>query len=167
MCFLIVCLWLLQIAITGKSFCKASAIATELIINNILRIGRVNVIGDVILFLGKLCVSLSSALFAFLMLDTHRYRSAHNKISSPVFPVVVCFYFFFSNDCFLIRSSITLCFHPSSWETKGLGKEASFWNHIKILMCRFFVNITRVSSSSVMCTCIYDLQFSYTVSYII
>ncbi|KAL4619590.1 hypothetical protein ACB092_06G090800 [Castanea dentata] len=80
----------IMIAITGKSFCKASAIATELIINNILRIGRVNVIGDVILFLGKLCVSLSSALFAFLMLDTHRYRSAHNKISSPVFPVVVC-----------------------------------------------------------------------------
>lgn len=80
----------IMIAITGKSFCKASAIATELIINNILRIGRVNVIGDVILFLGKLCVSLSSALFAFLMLDTHKYRSAHNKISSPVFPVVVC-----------------------------------------------------------------------------
>lgn len=82
--------WLLQIAITGKSFCRASAIATELIISNILRIGRVNVIGDVILYLGKLCVSLSSALFAFLMLDTHKYRSAHNKISSPLLPVLVC-----------------------------------------------------------------------------
>lgn len=82
--------WLLQIAITGKSFCRASAIATELIISNILKIGRVNVIGDVILYLGKLCVSLSSALFAFLMLDTHKYRSAHNKISSPLLPVLVC-----------------------------------------------------------------------------
>ncbi|PON56908.1 Choline transporter-like [Parasponia andersonii] len=80
----------IMIAITGKSFCKSSAIATDLIINNILRIGRVNVIGDVILFLGKLCVSLSSALFSFLMLDTHKYRSAHNKISSPLFPVLVC-----------------------------------------------------------------------------
>jgi len=80
----------LQIAITGKSFFKASAVATELIMSNILRIGRVNVIGDVILFLGKLCVSLSSAVFGFLMLDTHKYRSAHNKISSPLFPVVVC-----------------------------------------------------------------------------
>ncbi|XP_040985730.1 choline transporter protein 1 [Juglans microcarpa x Juglans regia] len=79
----------IMVAITGKSFCKASAIATELILNNILRIGRVNVIGDVILFLGKLCVSLSSAVFAFLMLDTHKYRSAH-KISSPLFPVLVC-----------------------------------------------------------------------------
>ncbi|CAI0438968.1 unnamed protein product [Linum tenue] len=80
----------IMIAITGKSFCRASGIATELIINNILRIGKVNVIGDIILFLGKLCVSLSSAVFAFLMLDTHKYRSSHNKISSPLFPVVVC-----------------------------------------------------------------------------
>ncbi|KAM1646182.1 hypothetical protein ACFXTN_007245 [Malus domestica] len=80
----------IMIAITGKSFCKASAIATELIISNILRIGKVNVIGDVILFLGKLCVSLSTALFAFLMLDTHKYKSGHNKITSPLFPVLVC-----------------------------------------------------------------------------
>ncbi|CAL5341943.1 unnamed protein product [Camellia sinensis] len=80
----------IMIAITGKSFFKASEIATELIISNILRIGKVNVIGDVILFLGKLCVSLSSAVFAFLMLNTHKYNSAHNKISSPLFPVLVC-----------------------------------------------------------------------------
>ncbi|KAK1284313.1 hypothetical protein QJS10_CPB21g00530 [Acorus calamus] len=80
----------ISIAITGKSFCKASVIATGLIMNNILRIGKVNVIGDVILFLGKLCVSLFSAVFAFLMLDTYKYSSAHNKISSPLFPVLVC-----------------------------------------------------------------------------
>ncbi|XP_009356828.2 choline transporter protein 1 [Pyrus x bretschneideri] len=80
----------IMIAITGKSFCKASAIATDLIISNILRIGKVNVIGDIILFLGKLCVSLSTALFAFLMLDTHKYKSGHNKITSPLFPVLVC-----------------------------------------------------------------------------
>ncbi|XP_057513690.1 choline transporter protein 1-like isoform X1 [Actinidia eriantha] len=80
----------IMIAITGKSFFAASAIATELIRNNILRIGKVNVIGDVILFLGKLCVSLSSVVFAFLMLDTYRYKSAHNKVSSPLFPVLVC-----------------------------------------------------------------------------
>ncbi|XP_057729653.1 choline transporter protein 1 [Arachis stenosperma] len=78
------------IAITGESFFRSSAIATELIMSNILRIGRVNVIGDVILFLGKLCVSLSSAVFAFLMLDTHKYRAAHNKITSPLLPVLVC-----------------------------------------------------------------------------
>ncbi|XP_068639857.1 choline transporter protein 1-like isoform X1 [Aristolochia californica] len=80
----------IMIAITGKGFFRASSIATGLIMNNILRIGKVNVIGDVILFLGKLCVSLFCAIFAFLMLDTHKYRSAHNKISSPLFPVLVC-----------------------------------------------------------------------------
>ncbi|XP_068646327.1 choline transporter protein 1-like isoform X2 [Aristolochia californica] len=80
----------IMIAITGKGFFRASSIATGLIMNNILRIGKVNVIGDVILFLGKLCVSLFCAVFAFLMLDTHKYRSAHNKISSPLFPVMVC-----------------------------------------------------------------------------
>ncbi|XP_042378750.1 choline transporter protein 1-like [Zingiber officinale] len=79
----------IMIAITGKGFSRASVIATGLIMNNILRIGKVNVIGDVILYLGKLCVSLFCALFAFLMLDTYKYKSAHNKISSPLFPVLV------------------------------------------------------------------------------
>ncbi|KAD3066835.1 hypothetical protein E3N88_34715 [Mikania micrantha] len=79
----------IMIAITGKGFFKASEMATDLIISNILRIGRVNVIGDVILFLGKLCVSLASALFAFLMLDTYKYKSSHNKITSPLFPMLV------------------------------------------------------------------------------
>jgi solute carrier family 44 (choline transporter-like protein), member 2/4/5 len=81
----------LQIAITGESFFTASAMATDLIKNNILRIGKVNVIGNVTLFLGKQCVSLASALFAFLVLDTHTYKSAHNKVSSPSIPVLVSF----------------------------------------------------------------------------
>ena len=90
----------LQIAITGETFFSASAIATDLIRNNILRIGKVNVIGDVILFLGKLSMSLASALFAFLMLDTHRYKSSHNKVSSPLFPVLVSYYPLLQvNDC--------------------------------------------------------------------
>ncbi|PIA27012.1 hypothetical protein AQUCO_08400049v1 [Aquilegia coerulea] len=80
----------IMIAITGEGFFRASGAATRLIMNNILRIRRVNVIGDVILFLGKLCISLSSVVFAFLMLDSYRYSSAHNKISSPLLPVLVC-----------------------------------------------------------------------------
>ncbi|RAL45480.1 hypothetical protein DM860_014869 [Cuscuta australis] len=80
----------IMIAIRGESFFKASESATELIFSNILRIGKVNVIGDAILKLGKLCISLACALFAFLMLGTHKYNSANNKISSPLFPVLVC-----------------------------------------------------------------------------
>lgn len=64
-----------------------------------------NVIGDVILFLGKLCVSLASALFAFLMLDTHKYKSSHNKITSPLFPVMVCH---MSHNLFIFKSYVII-----------------------------------------------------------
>ncbi|KAK9150096.1 hypothetical protein Syun_008405 [Stephania yunnanensis] len=79
----------IMIAIAGKGFFSASEIATELIIKNIHQIGRVNIIGDAILFLGKVCIGLSSALFAFFMLDADKYRFSHNKISSPLFPVLI------------------------------------------------------------------------------
>jgi len=78
-----------QIAINGKGFCRAAAKATGLIVNNVLRVAAVNIIGDLILFLGKVVVSLASALFAFLMLDTHTYKTGHDKVSSPLFPVLV------------------------------------------------------------------------------
>lgn len=78
------------IAITGKGFCGAAVRATSLILNNILRIGTVNVIGNIIAFLGKVCVSLASALFAFFMLESSQYKSGHNKVSSPLFPVLFC-----------------------------------------------------------------------------
>ena len=75
--------------------------ATELIMNNIMRIGKVNVIGDVILFLGKLCVSLFSALFGFLMLDSHKYRDYHKKVSYTLLPVLVKkkFYYTYKINC--------------------------------------------------------------------
>ena len=79
----------MQIATTGKGFCRAAGKATGLIVNNILRVGAVNIIGDLILFLGKVCVSLLCALFAFLMLETHKYKSGHDRVSSPLFPVLV------------------------------------------------------------------------------
>ncbi|KAL2653076.1 hypothetical protein R1flu_021204 [Riccia fluitans] len=81
------------IAIKGKGFFRAAAKASGLIINNILRVGTVNVLGDFILFLGKVCVSVASAFFAFLMLDQHRYKSGRDKISSPLFPVAFTFIF--------------------------------------------------------------------------
>ncbi|XP_073392196.1 choline transporter protein 1 isoform X2 [Physcomitrium patens] len=76
------------IAINGKGFCRAAGKATGLIVNNVLRVAAVNIIGDMILFLGKVVVSLASALFAFLMLDTKQYKTGHSKVSSPLFPVL-------------------------------------------------------------------------------
>lgn len=81
------------ISVSGKEFCKAAEKATKLVMGNASRVGDVIVIGDLILFLGKLCVSFACALFAFLMLDTHRYRISHNRVSSPLFPVLLCWGF--------------------------------------------------------------------------
>lgn len=125
-------LMFLQIAITGKSFCRSSAIATELIMNNILRIGRVNVIGDVILFLGKLCVSLSSAVFGFLMLDTHKYRDSHNKISSPLLPVLVCYLFstiviFFIGEGLTTYTCRTLLIDSYGSRLRSHSSSTSIW----------------------------------------
>ncbi|KAL3684879.1 hypothetical protein R1sor_002901 [Riccia sorocarpa] len=81
------------IAIKGKGFFRAAAKASALIISNILRVGTVNILGDLILFLGKICVSITSAFFASLMLDQHRYKSGKDKVSSPLFPIVFTFFF--------------------------------------------------------------------------
>ncbi|KAH7297110.1 hypothetical protein KP509_26G054000 [Ceratopteris richardii] len=78
------------IAITGKGFCGAAVHATNLIVTNILRIGTVNIIGNVIVFLGKVGVSFASALFAFFMLETSKYKTGHDKVSSPLLPVLFC-----------------------------------------------------------------------------
>jgi choline transporter-like protein 2/4/5 len=89
----------MQIAVSGKEFCKAAEKATKLVVNNKSRVGDVIVIGDLILFLGKLCVSFACALFAFLMLDTHRYKTTQGRVSSPLFPVLVSLSFPNLNCC--------------------------------------------------------------------
>jgi choline transporter-like protein 2/4/5 len=95
------CLWYLQkviewlnrnayimIAIEGKSFCWSAWEAISLIFANILTVGAVNVVGDTLLFLGKLSVSLLAGFLAFLMLDSETYTTGANKVSSPLFIVI-------------------------------------------------------------------------------
>jgi len=102
------CLWYLQkiiewinrntyilIAIEGKSFCASAMEALSLIFNNLATVGAVNVIGDVLLFLGKLSVSLTCGVLAFLYLDDDAYTTGENKISSPLLIVVFCVIFGF------------------------------------------------------------------------
>ncbi|XP_024392158.1 choline transporter protein 1 [Physcomitrium patens] len=80
-------------AVSGKKFCKASERATSLVTNNPSKVGNVFIISDLIISLCKLCVSLACALFAFSMLDSHRYKSSLNRVSSPLFPVLFCWGF--------------------------------------------------------------------------
>ena len=102
------CLWYLQkiiewinrntyilIAIEGKSFCASAMEALSLIFNNLATVGAVNVIGDVLLFLGKLSVSLTCGVLAFLYLDDDAYTTGENKVSSPLLIVVFCIIFGF------------------------------------------------------------------------
>jgi len=103
------CLWYLQkviewlnrnayimIAIEGKSFCYSAWEAIMLILNNILTVGAVNIVGDTLLFLGKLSISLISGFLAFLMLDSSTYTEGDNKVSSPLFLVIFVVIFSFS-----------------------------------------------------------------------
>ena len=107
-CVVQYCLWYLQkviewinrntyilIAIEGKSFCWSAWEAMTLIFNNIATVGAVNVVGDSLLFLGKLSVSLLCGFLAFLMLDTETYTTGDSKVSSPLLIVIFCVLFGF------------------------------------------------------------------------
>jgi choline transporter-like protein 2/4/5 len=107
-CCLQYCLWYLQkvlewinknayilIAIEGKSFCFSAWEAISLIMSNILTVGAVNIVGDVLLFLGKLGVALTSGFFAFMYLDTDEYTEGDNRGSSPLLIVVFVIIFAF------------------------------------------------------------------------
>jgi choline transporter-like protein 2/4/5 len=58
-------------------------------------VGAVNVVGDTLLFLGKLSISLLSGFLAFLMLDRPEYTTGDNKVSSPLFIVLFVVVFAF------------------------------------------------------------------------
>ncbi len=107
-CIVQYCLWYLQkiiewinrntyimIAIEGKSFCWSAWEAISLIFNNILTVGAVNVIGDILLFLGKFSVAACAGLLAFLMLDSDTYTTGESKVSSPLLVVIFCVLFGF------------------------------------------------------------------------
>jgi|TARA_B110000114_G_scaffold180035_1_gene215250 choline transporter-like protein 2/4/5 len=77
-----------MIAIEGKSFCWSAWEALSLIFNNILTVGAVNIIGDMLLFLGKFSVAAVAGLLAFLMLDSDTYTTGDSKVSSPLLVVI-------------------------------------------------------------------------------
>ena len=78
------------IAIEGYSYCGAAREALSLIGSNILRYVAINTVGDFILFLGKLCVTLGSAFICFMLLEDEKLLSGEdeNELSSPLFPVI-------------------------------------------------------------------------------
>jgi len=91
------CLWYMQtvvnfinrnayivVAIDGTNFCTSARRACNLILENILRVAAVNVIGDSILFLGKLSVALGCTFVTYIYLEGGTFVDGANKISSPL-----------------------------------------------------------------------------------
>jgi choline transporter-like protein 2/4/5 len=74
----------IMIVIDGNSFCWSAFQALKLLIANVLSVAAINIVGDLLLFLAKLSVSLGCAFLAFVMLNTDEYTQGDNAISSPV-----------------------------------------------------------------------------------
>lgn len=82
----------IMVAVEGKGYCASAIRAITLIMNNILRVAAVNMIGDLILFLGKLAIALGSGALAFLMLEDEAYKTGEHKVSSPLLIVILCIF---------------------------------------------------------------------------
>jgi choline transporter-like protein 2/4/5 len=98
------CLWYVQkvieyvnknayimIAIEGKGYCSSASRAVQLLITNAGSVVAVNVIGDALVYLGKLAVAAISALIAFVYMEQRQYKDGRRAVSSPLLVVLVVF----------------------------------------------------------------------------
>lgn len=80
----------IQIAITGKNFCISAKNGFMLVMRNPVRMSFTHGLGEIYIFLGKLFISVFSALIAYLIItNASRYSDA---ISSPILPTIVTFF---------------------------------------------------------------------------
>jgi choline transporter-like protein 2/4/5 len=81
----------IQVAIYGYSFCYAAGSAFQLIIRNALRVAAVNTVADFLLLLGKIFISVSTTLIAYMSIV---YGGAQvNGLLSPLIFVFLISYF--------------------------------------------------------------------------
>ncbi|KAJ7514833.1 hypothetical protein O6H91_23G061500 [Diphasiastrum complanatum] len=78
------------IAMKGTNYCSSASRAVSLIISNALRVATVTIVGDVVIWLGKVFVSCTCGIAALLMSEAKMYSDASSRtyISSPLFPVI-------------------------------------------------------------------------------
>ena len=79
------------VAIKGYTYCGAAIRAFKLIVNNLGRLAAVNVIGDALIFLGKLTVVAACGCIAFLMTDLPLWSDPESDkyVASPLVPVAL------------------------------------------------------------------------------
>ena len=105
LCCVKCCMWYLEkvvqyinknayivMGVKGTSYCTSAGRAVSLILTNILRLAAVNVIGDFLIFIGKLCVVGGCGVVAFFVADMELYTNPEKHpdtfLSSPVVPII-------------------------------------------------------------------------------
>lgn len=83
------------VALKGKSFCASGLMVFKLIVNHGSVFAAVNVLGSVIVFLGKIIISIASAAAAYLIIErTAEFQATGaNALTSSWLPIVVVLIF--------------------------------------------------------------------------
>ncbi|GIL73734.1 hypothetical protein Vretifemale_3863 [Volvox reticuliferus] len=106
MCCVKCCMWCLEqivkfinrnayimMAIKGKGYCCAAIQAVKLIVSNALRIAVVNLVGDVLIFFGKVSVAAACGVIAYAMTEAKYYNSPEEHpdtyLYSPVLVIAI------------------------------------------------------------------------------
>lgn len=80
-------------AVKGSNYCTSAARAVQLIVSNAIRLATVNVVGGVLLFLGKVAVAAGCGLVALAMSRMPYYNDATaypaTFLSSAILPIAV------------------------------------------------------------------------------
>lgn len=80
-------------AVKGQSYCSSAARAVQLIVSNALRLAAVNIVGDAVLFLGKLGIAACCGVVAFAMSNLEYYNNMDKYpatyLSSGIMPIAV------------------------------------------------------------------------------
>jgi len=137
------CLWYLQkiiewinrrayimTSIEGTSFCTSAWNALALMVKNVLAVAAVGIIGDIMLVLGKVSIALGSGTIAFLILDNENFVYGDEKVSSPLFIVIVvglfafCIASVFMSIVELGIDTVLLCYCKDSEDHGGVPANA-------------------------------------------
>ena len=107
---------LLIIAVKGSNYCVSATRAVQLIVANAMRLATVNVVGDSLLFLGKLGVAAACGVVAFAMSNLAYYNDPANFPST-----------FLSSAILPIALAVLTGFIVAQVSTPGGGRPASPW----------------------------------------
>jgi len=82
-----------RVTVKGSSYCSSAARAVQLVVSNALRLTAVNIVGDALLFLGKLGIAACCGLVAFALSNLEYYNSLEKYpstyLSSGILPIAV------------------------------------------------------------------------------